>query len=94
MGWAKIAMDGDLDLAAADELMERVGVAADAGSSVELDLRDVSFMDVAGLGAVLRSIETLRERRLRVALTAPLPKPVARIATIVGVLDDLPLTAH
>jgi anti-sigma B factor antagonist len=55
-----LAVAGELDLATAPELRERLGAALDAGASaVVVDLRAVTFMDSIGLAAVLQARKRL-----------------------------------
>jgi anti-sigma B factor antagonist len=50
-GWTTVAVAGELDLATADELSGAVRAGL-AGGAVRLDLREVTFMDSAGVRAL------------------------------------------
>jgi len=55
-GGLVLAVSGELDLATAPELRERLGAAVDSGMTrVVVDLHDVTFMDSVGLAAVLHA---------------------------------------
>ena len=55
-GGLVLGVSGELDLATAPVLRERLGIAVDSGvTKILLDLRDVTFMDSIGLAAVLHA---------------------------------------
>jgi len=91
LGWANVAVGGELDAATADDLQDVLRREALAGRSVLLDLSAVEFMDSSGLTAILCSLALARERDLGFSLRAPIPPSVARVADLCGVLDTLPL---
>ena len=56
-----LAVSGELDLATAPDLRERLTAAVDAGMTrIVVDLRDVTFMDSVGLAAVVHARSRLR----------------------------------
>ena len=56
--------------------------------SVVLDLRDVSFVDSAGLRVLIRSHTDLSRHRRRLCLRAPSPS-VRRVLDLTGLIDVL-----
>jgi anti-anti-sigma factor len=67
-----LAVAGELDLATAPELRERLGAAVDAGAAeIVVDLRAVTFMDSIGLAAVLHARSRLREDGRLALVVAP-----------------------
>jgi anti-anti-sigma factor len=67
-----LTVEGDLDLATAPELRERLIGAIDAGATaIVVDLRGVAFMDSCGLAAVLHARSRLADRgRLALVLAS------------------------
>ena len=56
-----LTVSGELDMATAPELRERLGAALDSGvTRIVVDLRDVTFVDSIGLAAVLHARSRLR----------------------------------
>jgi anti-anti-sigma factor len=71
-GATVLAASGELDLASFPTLEQALdGVEDTAPELVVLDLVDLEFMDIAGLRAVLRSDQRLREREKRLAVAGP-----------------------
>ena len=55
-GGLALTVSGELDMATAPELRERLGAALDSGvTRIVVDLRDVTFVDSVGLAAVLHA---------------------------------------
>ena len=55
-GGLVLAVSGELDLATAPALRERLGAALDSGTTrIVVDLREVTFMDSVGLAAVVHA---------------------------------------
>ncbi|HNI36247.1 MAG TPA: STAS domain-containing protein [Microthrixaceae bacterium] len=77
----RLVVEGDLDIAVMDALTELID-AAPQGSTVEVDLRAVSFMDSTGLRALLQGRATGRE----MVLVNPRPE-VRRVLEIAEVVD-------
>ena len=60
-GGLVLAVSGELDLATAPDLRERLGTAIDCGMTrIVVDLQDVTFMDSIGLAAILHARSRLR----------------------------------
>ena len=71
-----LRLAGELDLATADVLRERVGALSATRSGVRrltLDLGGLEFLDVAGLGALLEAGRRMTERGASVSLRRPRP---------------------
>ena len=67
-----LAFSGELDLASFPVLEEAIDSIGDSAPElVVLDLGELEFMDVAGMRAVLRADERLRERGKRLAVARP-----------------------
>jgi anti-anti-sigma factor len=68
----EIAVSGDLDLATAGNLRDRIRQSLNAGvRSLTLDLSNVSFLDSVGLSLLVATNQRLAERDERLALIVP-----------------------
>jgi anti-sigma B factor antagonist len=81
--WEVLSVQGELDLYTSPALLERVR-ASDDGSSVALDLTEVSFIDSSGLGAMVASLKHTKERGGRLALVAPETSAAERLLGLTG----------
>ncbi|HTE58967.1 MAG TPA: anti-sigma factor antagonist [Solirubrobacteraceae bacterium] len=85
-----LRLRGDLDLASADTVAERLDVLSTAGEPVLLDLDSLAFMDSSGLRVVLQAAETSRTSGWRFTLT-PGSEQVRNLFASAGVTDRLPI---
>lgn len=78
------ALSGEVDLAAAEAVEERIGTTlADEPELLVLDLRDVDFMDSSGLRVVLSVDRAQRERGARLVVVRG-GRRVARVMELTG----------
>jgi anti-sigma B factor antagonist len=84
-----IAVSGEVDVATAPVLESVLAAALDASTVVCLDLGRVSFMDAAGLGALVASHRRAAVRRA-VLRTSDIPDRLARLLTLTGLADLFP----
>jgi anti-sigma B factor antagonist len=82
-GRAIVALDGELDMATADQLQDAVADAAGA-ALVVLDLERLQFLDSTGLRGVLSAFELCRARGQEFAIT-PGSEQVQRLLGVTGV---------
>jgi anti-sigma B factor antagonist len=76
---AHLELHGELDLGTAPKLDAAVEEAVDGGcSEVILDLGGTTFVDSAGLGALIRAARTVSDRRGTMAVVSP-PGSEARV---------------
>jgi anti-anti-sigma factor len=78
-----VAPVGEIDLATVDELQVEVDAAGGEARSVVLDLRDVSFIDSAGLRLVLRTSRAIEAGGGTFAVVRG-PHEVQRVFDLVG----------
>ena len=79
------AVSGELDLATAPGLRERVREMDPNGSlKVALDLTEVGFVDSSGLGAIVACLKHVRELGGDLVLVAPDASPVAKLLNLTG----------
>jgi two-component system, OmpR family, sensor kinase len=89
-GVVVLRLRGDLDLASADAVAERLEALSAAGEPVLLDLDSLAFMDSSGLRVVLQAAETSRASGWRFTLT-PGSEQVRNLFASAGVTDRLPI---
>jgi anti-sigma B factor antagonist len=93
--WAVLAPSGEVDLATAPAVRERLNELADGGARhLVVDLARVSFLDSIGLGVLVAAYRRWRDRdppgSLRLAGASD---PVARVLALTGLLGILPVHA-
>ncbi len=86
-GW--IEMSGELDMCTAPMLDEAIGrLRHDGfGATVVLDLRQVTFIDCAGLGVLIRQHGELRDEAGRLVLMHP-SRVVRRLLALAGMATE------
>jgi anti-anti-sigma factor len=85
-----LLLTGELDMATAPELEQRAQRAcAEHGGELVLDLRQLDFVDSAGLNALLRVRTICEDSRCDFLLT-PGTKPVQRLFEVTRLIDRLP----
>lgn len=85
-----LALSGELDIAAAPILEERVAALCQAGAiEVVLNLGQLAFIDSSGLNAILRMKALCAEHLCEFYLT-PGPAPVQRLFDVTRLIDRLP----
>ena len=86
-GHTKVRVTGELDLATATELRQRLdSVIAEGTGDIDLDLSDVTFLDSSGLVALLAARRRLHDKQHGLRVRDP-SKPVLRGFELSGVLD-------
>ena len=81
--WQVLKVQGELDLYTSPTLLDHVRGVGD-GSSVALDVSEVSFVDSSGLGAMVASLKHTKERGGRLALVTPEASSVDRLLDLTG----------
>jgi anti-anti-sigma factor len=90
-----LAPAGELDSGSCPALIEafeRVATEFD-GRELHLDLSRLSFIDSAGLRAIIRVERAARERALALVVTPP-PAPLTELLQLTGLAERLTLAAH
>ena len=85
-----LRLQGDLDLASADAVAQRLDTLEAADEPVILDLDRLSFMDSSGLRVVLQAVENSRAGGWSFSLTAG-SEQVRNLFASAGVTDRLPI---
>jgi len=96
-GQARMEVVGELDIATGPQLDEAIDRALDEGArDVVLDLGRTTFLDSAGMGALIRAVRSIDQQGGRMTVVSPhgsearLVIEMARIGNIVGLRDDPP----
>ena len=73
-GVTEVGLSGDVDLAVAPELQEKMdALIGERKTRLVINLTDVSFIDSTALGALLHTARHARRRRGRLAVVCPDP---------------------
>lgn len=81
-----VAVAGELDIASAPELARTLHGLDRSGEIVTLDLRALTFIDVAGVRAIQDARRIVDEAHRRMQILGP-GQPAARILELTGTLD-------
>lgn len=83
-GRPTLALSGEVDIAAVDELIEAARACLDrAVDGIDIDLGGVTFIDSSGLGALVRIRNVAAERGLGIELVH-VPRSVQRLFDLTG----------
>lgn len=85
---ATVALTGELDIATAPTLEEKLAQLSEGITRVVLDLRELAFIDSTGLRVVLGLANGLGERTVPVVIVKG-PEPVQRVFTLTGADREL-----
>jgi anti-anti-sigma factor len=88
-----IALEGELDLAAAPLMVDAFEAVLPQANAVVLDLDRVSFMDSSGLAAVLACDGECRRHGVGFGLTEG-SEQVKKLFRLAGVVERLPFVVH
>ena len=86
-GHSNVRVTGEIDLATATELRQRLNSVIAAGTGdLDLDLADVTFLDSSGLVVLLAARQGLHDKHHRLTVRNPSTR-VLRVFELSGVLD-------
>ncbi|MDZ5441578.1 STAS domain-containing protein [Micromonospora sp. 4G57] len=83
-----VALSGEIDINGAEELHTLLQEAVDAGSGVQVDLAQVTFIDSTVITALIKSRNSARVAGRRFAVVNPAAQ-VHRVLAVTGVLNAL-----
>jgi anti-sigma B factor antagonist len=87
-GITVVELDGEIDIATAEEAFTRItGTAADG--CVVVDLSAVEFIDASGVNALVRALRFALAARHHLLLASP-PRQLSRILDVLGLSAILP----
>ena len=88
-GMAQVKVSGELDLLTAPELQAALEPLQAEGVDIELDLRELEFIDSTGVHLVLQTYQASRRNGWQLVLSGA-TEEVRRAFELVGLLDRLP----
>jgi anti-anti-sigma factor len=83
-GQVSLALIGELDLAYADEVIERFGELGKAGAHVRLDLSRVTFLDSTGLRAIITGLNSASRDGWQLEIGPEVTRQVRRVLELSG----------
>jgi anti-sigma B factor antagonist len=92
-GTCSLVIRGELDIASAPQLEERLRSLLDAHQRIELDLSDVSFLDSSGLAVLIRAAEAAERDGASFAIAA-VSGPAMRVLELSGMVARVHLSAE
>lgn len=92
-GWLRLSLLGELDLAVADDLAERLGELSAGGAPLRLDLSRLEFIDSSGLRGLLAAVAGARRDDRPLEICPELSDQVARLLDLADVRGYLWPTA-
>lgn len=85
-----VSLTGELDIASAPQLADRLRGLLDAGCArIVIDLADLVFCDSTGISTLVRAKNECLDRDGYLRLAAP-SRHVARVLAVVGLLETFP----
>jgi anti-anti-sigma factor len=84
---ATVVLDGELDCSTDRTLGGKISALAELADVVEIDARQVSFIDAAGVRALLLAKRDLVKNGATMTVRISRPGPVQRILQLVGLTD-------
>lgn len=82
-----ISVEGELDLAVADQLEEVLDKAAGEAGRIVLELQDCEFIDSTGVAVLIRTQLALEKRGGRLAVCGPSDQ-VLRVFEVAGLMNN------
>jgi anti-anti-sigma factor len=89
-GYVLITVAGEIDIATAPQLRERLTALAASGRPLVVDLAQVSFLDAAGLGVLAGTAHRARARGTSLHVISARPQ-IRRLFAITGLDRHIPL---
>jgi anti-sigma B factor antagonist len=86
-GWREVRVEGELDLAVADQFQRRLDAAALEDVEVLICLERCDFIDSAGIAAILLARKLMASKGRRIVVRGPSGQ-VSRILAVTGLDDD------
>jgi anti-sigma B factor antagonist len=91
-GHALVTVSGEIDIATAGQLRDRLAGTADSGQQVIVDFSGVSFLDAAGAGVLARAAARAAARGGSLHLAAA-GRQARRVLALTGLDRTIPLAA-
>ena len=91
---AIVTLRGELDRSVEDDVTRRVAVAAQSADRIEIDAREVTFFDAAGVRAFLLSKQNAFDHGATVSFRFARPGPIERVLQVLGLIQLFPEPVH
>jgi anti-sigma B factor antagonist len=88
-GAVRLALLGELDIAVADGVEERLRAHRDEGQAVRLDLSQLEFIDSSGVRAIVLGLKHARSGGTELDVDPRVSSTVARMIEIMGIATQL-----
>jgi anti-sigma B factor antagonist len=88
-GAARMTLVGELDIAVADEVEERLRRLREAGRRVRLDLSQLDFIDSSGVRAIVLGLKHARQCGHELDVDRRISPTVKRMIEIMGIAPQL-----
>lgn len=88
-GHVSLTLIGELDLAYADEVIERFGRLGKAGARVRLDLSRVTFLDSTGLRAIITVLNSASRDGWQLEVGRDVTRQVRRVLELSGMTERI-----
>ena len=88
-GAVRLVLSGELDLAVADMLGDRLWMLGNAGKAVRLDLSELEFIDSSGLRELIIAVSESRSNGWRLAIDPQISELVQQTVELAGVRSHL-----
>jgi anti-sigma B factor antagonist len=88
-GVARVTLIGELDIAVADGVEERLRQLRDAGKRVRLDLSQLDFIDSSGVRAIVLGLKHARQGGHELEVERRVSSSVGRMIEIMGIGQQL-----
>lgn len=88
-GAARVTLVGELDIAVADGVEQRLRRLREAGSRVRLDLSQLDFIDSSGVRAIVLGLKHARQGGHELEVDRQISPTVRRMIEIMGIAPQL-----
>lgn len=88
-GSRRLTLTGELDLASAPQLRERMRELGRSHRTVRLDLSQLGFMDSTGIALIVWGLAVSKKDGWTLEVDPAVSEPVGRLITIVGLASQL-----
>jgi ABC-type transporter Mla MlaB component len=90
VGWSRVSLEGPIDLTTVQAAYERIKSAAETGAALEIDLRDVTGLDLTLVQLIESARRTAADADIAIRLAAPAAGAVLETLQRGGFLSDPP----
>ena len=92
-GIGTVRVRGEVDLHSVDELVDAASAVTTAGGRVELDLREVAFIDSAGVAGLNRCRRQAQQQDAQLVVVCVASSPVSRLLHWTGLASVVEVRA-